>query len=115
VSHYGCCERKPLCETRDTPVSFIRRSSDIAGWATGLAFLPKCPACLAAYILIGTGASLSIATAANLRIELLTLCAISLSYYGAILVRHLFGLASTARRQRDVTGAGDTLDLSSVR
>lgn len=121
MSHYGCCEitsRKPLCETRDTPVSFIRRCSDIAGWlvpATGLAFLPKCPACLAAYILIGTGASLSMATAAYLRMMLLTLCAISLSYYGATLVRHLLGLASTARRRRDVTEAGDTLDLSSVR
>ena len=117
MSRYRCCaitSRRSLCETPDAPVGFIRRCRDIAGWlvpATGLAFLPKCPACLAAYILIGTGASLSITIAAYLRMMLLTLCAISLSYYGAKLVRHLFGLASTASRRRDVAEAGDTLDF----
>ena len=59
--------------------SLISRS----GWALPcviLALLPKCPACLAAYIALGAGFGVSLSLAAGLRIALLLICALSLAY-----------------------------------
>ena len=38
-----------------------------------LALLPKCPACLAMYVALGTGISLSFATASRLRITMIVI------------------------------------------
>ena len=68
------------------PLTSARYWLDIAGWmvpGTVLALLPKCPACLAAYIAIGTGVGFSLSTATSLRLLLVLLCVAALSYLAA--------------------------------
>jgi hypothetical protein len=94
MNTHRCCEvaasdsrPKPFTvpTTRGEPHSptFAQRCLDIAGWIVPgaiLALMPKCPACLAAYVAIGTGLGLSLSTATHLRALLLILCVASLLY-----------------------------------
>lgn len=77
----------PCCTTRPAAA---RRLVELTGWAipaTILALLPKCPACVAAYVALGTGVGISFSTAAHLRTLLITLCVASLLFLAAWRVR----------------------------
>jgi hypothetical protein len=101
VSAHHCCEvpaNRPDRKTvpggaendRPKAIALVRRCLDIAEWIVPgavLSLLPKCPACLAAYVAIGTGIGLSASTAAYLRTLLLILSAASLVYLATRLAR----------------------------
>jgi hypothetical protein len=94
VSTHRCCEAASPGSGHETstarnadgepkPPGLARRCLSIAEWVVPsavLALLPKCPVCLAAYVALWTGVGLSLATATFLRLLLVSLCAISLSY-----------------------------------
>jgi len=64
----------------------MRRSAKAGGWIVPSAILvlmPKCPACVVAYIAIATGAGISVSMAAHLRLMVLALCVVTLMYVAA--------------------------------
>ena len=84
MSPHSCC--KGAVDREPRPAAFARRGLDVVKWiAPGamLALLPKCPACLAAYVALGTGVGLSLSTATYLRMLLVILCVASLLYLAA--------------------------------
>ena len=90
-----CCQ----IATRDRdnaprPASRWRRGGAIAGWiipSATLVLLPKCPACVAAYVALFSGVGISVASASNLRTSLLILCVAALL---CLAVKRLSRLAS---------------------
>ena len=65
------------------PQTLAGRCTRIARWLVPsgiLALLPKCPACFAAYLAIGTGVGVAMSTATYLRAALVTVCVASLTY-----------------------------------
>jgi hypothetical protein len=63
--------------------TWMRRVREVFAWVLPSAILvlvPKCPACLAAYVTLWTGLGLSLSTATYLRWALLFLCVASLLF-----------------------------------
>ena len=62
-----CCQIKTQTgDNAHRPAARLRRVGEIAGWFVStvtLALLPKCPACLAAYVALATGIGISLPTA----------------------------------------------------
>ena len=96
----GCC-RTARNEPRPRPPTLARRGLEVAGWAVpgaALALMPKCPACLAAYVAVATGIGLSLPAATYLRALLVALCVASLAYLAARRVGRLVGWRVLAKK-----------------
>jgi hypothetical protein len=79
-----------IAEGDPHPPSFLRRSLDLSAKfipVAILAVLPKCPACLAAYVALGTGIGLSLTAATYLRLSLIVACVASLFFFVAKMIR----------------------------
>jgi hypothetical protein len=91
VNPQHCCQIKTRAgDIVRRPASKLRRGGEIAGWViptATLALIPKCPACVAAYIALATGLGISLPTATYLRALLVVLCVASLVFVAAKRVR----------------------------
>ena len=79
------------CRATAAPTPRRRRGGRIAGWiipSAALILMPKCPICLAMYVALFTGASISVASASHIRTGIGVLC-------GAV----LFGLVVKGLRR----------------
>jgi Flp pilus assembly protein TadB len=85
----GCCENSTsdlTTASRAGADGHARRLRELAGWivpGAALAILPKCPACIAAYLALATGVGVSMTTAAHIRIALIAICVAALAFVGA--------------------------------
>src|SRR4051812_24633475 len=81
----------PLCCA--TSLRWRQRATEMAGWIVPgavLALLPKCPACVVAYVALVTGMGISMSLASYLRISLIVACAATLSYFAFRLALRFF-------------------------
>jgi len=84
MNAHPCC--KVATEVRDNARPLaprLRRGGEIAGWVlpgATLALLPKCPACVVAYVALFSGVGMSVSTATYLRTSLLILCVTALLF-----------------------------------
>jgi hypothetical protein len=97
----GRTAEKRISVGRPQRPTFVRRFLENAGWivpGTVLALLPKCPACIATYAVIGAGVGFSLSGMTYLRVLLATLCAVSLLYLAARRVRPVIATIFAAQR-----------------
>jgi hypothetical protein len=66
-----------------TCCTIARRGGEVAGWVVPTAMLsviPKCPACVAAYVAMATGLGISLPAAGHLRTSLIVVCVAALVF-----------------------------------
>ena len=87
----NCCSSGAdgIAAPRSFPRRWLRRIWAAVQWAlpiAALALMPKCPGCVAAYVLLLTGAGISIAAASMLQTAVAWGCGLALVLLGARLL-----------------------------
>ncbi|RYD81163.1 MAG: hypothetical protein EOP84_11450 [Verrucomicrobiaceae bacterium] len=85
MNSHSCCQ-KPITQKRLRSLPSLQRFRHAAKWLLpGAIFMamPKCPVCVATYVALVTGVSISLPTAAHLRFWMLTLCLTALAVLAA--------------------------------
>ncbi|HYD01880.1 MAG TPA: hypothetical protein VEB22_11700 [Phycisphaerales bacterium] len=75
------------------PRVWVRRGATLFQWAlplTTLVLIPKCPACVAGYVLLFTGVGLSFPAAATVRWVLIALSVVALAFLALRAARRAF-------------------------
>ena len=84
MNTHDCCKIATGVRDNARPLaSRLRRGGEVAGWivpSATLALLPKCPACVVAYVALFSGVGMSVSTATYLRTSLLILCLTALLF-----------------------------------
>ena len=89
-SHKADPEHIQASESRSK--KFMQRCAEVIKMsipAIVFAIIPKCPVCLAGYVALSTGIGLSITTATYIRIVLIILCILSITYF---IIKHVHRL-----------------------
>ena len=77
-----CCRAASTTIPGNHASRAVPRRVNLTSWllpSALLVLMPKCPACMAAYIAMATGLGISLPAAANVRLMLIVLCIASLS------------------------------------
>lgn len=96
----ACCHAADERKTRTS----VRRVREMFAWALPSALLllvPKCPACLAAYVALWTGLGMSFAAAFWLRGTLLFLCGASLLCLVVVRVNRIRAMIPYFKRETE--------------
>lgn len=100
----SCCLTTPRASGGSRKPAGLRTwtgAGGIAGWVVPcatLVLLPKCPACVAAYVALVTGVGISFSTAAHLRTLLIGVCIATLARVGAKRWRRAVEILARDRR-----------------
>jgi hypothetical protein len=82
---FGSGQNRQKGESADRQQNLLSRFVNFVGWIVPSAILvliPKCPVCVAGYAVIGTSVGFSLSAFAQLRLALIVLCVVSLSFVG---------------------------------
>ncbi|MBN8597377.1 MAG: hypothetical protein J0L78_06845 [Planctomycetes bacterium] len=85
-----CCQDQTPEPSPSAVRVWTRRGGAAARWAipiAGLALIPKCPGCVAAYVLMLTGVGLSFGSAEMVRWALIGLCVLAIAWASVRMVR----------------------------
>lgn len=92
------------CNAAITPGTWARRIREVFAWGlpgTMLALVPKCPACLAAYVALWTGFGLSLGAARYLRWAMMLISVVALLFLIIKRLNRIRGLFNHAKTETE--------------